>query len=183
MLSIDFGNSHQDLRKIANSLSRFSGSIRSTKPVLEEIRDVVAIPSTSRNFRQGHKRFAVLAPDTYFMPKRDKLGGGPPLTVTGNLHRSATAKVRWVIDGQAASMRVPSGTFAASNAKYGRYQHEGGENPWGLSDIPPRRFYGFDPEDVEKARLIIERWMLANLTVPLGMKGSRTTIAQIRGGS
>lgn len=181
MLSIDFGDSHYQLKILARGLHLRAGKIRSVKEPLEQIRDEVAIPGVKDVFN-GNRELRALESATYDMPPRRKYhGGGSPLVVTGRLGRAAVQRSRWIVDGTIGNLFVPANTFQASPAKYGRFQHEGGPNPLGLAPVPARPFYYFDQFDIERAEEIIENWINANLRQAVGLKVDAATVGSVLG--
>lgn len=180
MISFDFGNSQANVSAITDGLNKFSGDLRSTRSLLQELRDKVAIPSTKHNFAtSGTRSDWALHPATYTMPRRRGGHGGPPLFVRGTLFRAATAKTRWTIDGQASNLFVAADTFQASNAPYGRMQHEGGVSALTGGPVPSRPFYEMDIKFVAKAESVVQNWIWRNFDKRIGVKAAATTVGSV----
>ena len=173
---VDFGASEANVQHFARALNRWSGDIRTTTGLMEEVRDDVAIPATRNNFKAGPSFWAPLSEATYTTPRRRKFTGRPMLDVRGVLKRSATAKARWKIQGP--DLFVPGDTFVVSNARYGRLQHEGGPSPWG-SDVPARPFFYLTEADVARAQEVVANWATKNFDKRIGLKAAGTTVGSV----
>ena len=174
---VDFGASEANVQHFARALNRWSGDIRTTTGLMEEVRDDVAIPATRNNFEsQGQSSWEPLSDATYTTPRRRDIGGGPTLQVRKVLKRSVTAKARWKIQGP--DLFVPGDTFVVSNAPYGRLQHEGGPSPWG-SDVPARPFFYLTEADVARAEELVANWAMKNFDKRIGLKAAGTTVGSV----
>lgn len=180
MFTVDLGSSSANVRAIAAGLSRWSGDIRSTREVLERVRDQVGVPAVSKNFiAQGHGNWAPLSWATPKMPpRRDVNPSAPILIVRGRLLRAAVAKARWTVKGQEGNLFVKSDTFAG-NVPYGHFQHEGGVSPLTGSQVPARPFFYFTPEDIALASTIIDEWAAENFDKRIGLKAAATTVGSV----
>lgn len=170
IFSVDLGDSQYRVDNLARSLRTFAGDIRSTRRVLERVRDLAAIPAVESNFAKGGRgQWAPMHEVTPFMPRKNPRGATAPLlNVTGRLKAAATADTRWRIQG--ADLFVPSDTFSHSMAPYGRMQHEGGTSRLTGGPVPGRPFYYMSQRDVDRAAQVVEQWVWENFNKTVGVK-------------
>jgi len=164
------------LSGIISGLNRFSGDIRSTRPLLEQLVDEVVQPAIRSNFetqgtRLGGNHWVSLSQYTL----EDKAKHGYPsdiLVRTGRLKRRATSKAVWTFNGQQGHAFITASSF-------GEHHKVAVAHHTGTARMPDRPFLAVTPEDVNKMEQIVNEWISDNFNARIGLKAEAQAMGDL----